>query len=184
MRRRRPECVGSDAVLKSRWITVRRNLYRFDGSPNAVDYLVTDTADIALTIATTGDGTVVMVEQWKLPIGARSLEFPAGAIDTGSPLASARRELLEETGFESKRWSKLGVVFSDTGRSRNRIHVFRCEAAVRSRNPDPDPVERLCGLKVREVSRRDLHRLMGNGRIRSAGSLAAYALLRTRGAPT
>jgi ADP-ribose pyrophosphatase len=122
-----------------------------------------------------------MVEQWKLPIARRSLEFPAGAIDNGSALANAKRELLEETGFAGGQWRKLGVVFPDTGRSRNALHVFAARGVTRVGEPTPDAMERLCGIRVREVGRVELRSMVVGGHIRSSGSLAALAMLTARG---
>ena len=177
MRRTRPECVGSEPVLENSWITVRRNSYRLDVSPEPIDYYVTDTAEIALVVPITPRGRFVMVEQWKLPIERRSLEFPAGAIGAGSPLANAKRELLEETGRAAASWRKLGVVFPDTGRSRNRIHLFLAERVRRVADPTLEAVEAACGLRTTEVRRREVREFVGQGRIKSAGSLAALALL-------
>ena len=178
--RRRPECVRSEPVLETRWITVRRNLYRFDEKAEAIDYFVTDTAEIALVVSTPARGRYVMVEQWKLPIARRSLEFPAGAIAEGSPLANAKRELLEETGFGGGEWRKLGVVFPDTGRSRNAVHIFAADGVARAREPALDKVETACGLRVVEVGRTQLRTLVQQGRVKSAGTLAALTLLLMR----
>lgn len=177
---RPPVRVATKPVLQTRWITVHRNRFRFEEGAEELDYLVTEAAEIAMAVAVTARGRFVMVEQYKLPIEQRSLEFPAGAIDSGSALANAKRELLEEAGYGSSRWRKLGSVFADTGRCCNRIHVFACQGAERRRDPQPDRVERLCRLQVREVSPRELRGLIASGRIRSAGTLAAYALLSIR----
>jgi ADP-ribose pyrophosphatase len=118
-----------------------------------------------------------MVEQWKLPIARRSLEFPAGAIAKGTALANARRELLEEAGFAGGKWRKLGIVFPDTGRSRNAVHVFAARGVTRVREPAPDPVEAACGLRAVELGRTQLRDLIRKGRVLSAGTLAAWALL-------
>lgn len=178
--RRRPECVRSEPVLETRWITVRRNLYRFDEKAEAIDYFVTDTAEIALVVPVTERRRFLLVRQWKLPIGQWSLEFPAGAIGAGTPLANAKRELLEETGFAGGQWRKLGIVFPDTGRSRNRVHVFLAIAVRRARTPALDAVEKACGLTLAEVGRRQLLTLVGRGKVQSAGTLAALALLQAR----
>jgi ADP-ribose pyrophosphatase len=180
VRRASPKCIGSDSVLANRWITVRRNLYRLDGGVEAIDYYVTDTADIALVVPITQRGRFLMVEQWKLPIGERSVEFPAGAIDRGLPLANAKRELLEETGYSGGRWRKLGLAYPDTGRSRNRVHIFTAHGVARIREPAPDPVERACGLRVVEIGRRRLRELIAQGGVTSAGTLAALALFQAR----
>jgi ADP-ribose pyrophosphatase len=178
---RRPIQLASEPVLQTHWIEVRKTRYRFEPEGRDVDYFITSAAEIAMAVPVTRRGTVILVEQHKLPVGMRSLEFPAGRIDGGSALAAAKRELLEETGFRSSRWSKLGVIFADTGRSRDRIHIFLCRAAVRDREPAPDPIERLCGIRIREVGRGELRSMVADGRIRSSATLAAFAMLMARG---
>jgi ADP-ribose pyrophosphatase len=60
-----------------------------------------------IIIAVTPDDTVLMVEQFRVPLQSRTLEFPAGLIGDLADTAdenwadSARRELLEETGWEA-----------------------------------------------------------------------------------
>jgi ADP-ribose pyrophosphatase len=177
---RRPECIGSEPVLEARWITVRRHRYQPDLGRDPIEYYVTETADIALVVPITRRRRFVLVRQWKLPIERWSLEFPAGAIASGPPLANARRELVEETGFAGGQWRKLGSVFPDTGRSRNRVHVFLATGVERAREPEPDAVEIACGLSTIEVGRRALFELVKSGQVQSAGTLAALALLQAR----
>ena len=53
----------------------------------------------AIILPVLDDGRLLMVRQYRYPVGAETLEFPAGMIDPGEPsLETARRELLEETG--------------------------------------------------------------------------------------
>lgn len=73
----------------------------------------------AVILALTEKREIVLVEQFRAPLGKRCLELPAGLIGDTSPgedpLASAKRELLEETGFEAARWEPLGSFASAAG---------------------------------------------------------------------
>ncbi|MCL6250738.1 NUDIX hydrolase [Altererythrobacter sp. KTW20L] len=66
-------------------------------------------------------GHVILVEQFRVPLGRRCLELPAGLIgdDAGSegedPLAAAKRELVEETGYAAATWRDAGEYFSSPG---------------------------------------------------------------------
>jgi ADP-ribose pyrophosphatase len=66
-------------------------------------------------------GDVILVEQYRVPLGKYCLELPAGLIgdhegdeDEGS-LTSAMRELEEETGYRAARWEELGEFYSSPG---------------------------------------------------------------------
>ena len=65
------------------------------------------------------DGCVLLVEQYRVPIGCRSLELPAGLVgdeQAGEPIeTAAARELEEETGYRADRIESLGLFHSSPG---------------------------------------------------------------------
>jgi ADP-ribose pyrophosphatase len=79
----------------------------------------------------------VLVEQFRPPIQARTLEIPAGLVGdiAGSedePLCdAARRELLEETGYQANRWTALVSGYSSPGLTDELIHLFLAEELTR-----------------------------------------------------
>ena len=81
---------------------------------------VSRTRDIsAAVIVAIDDGHVLLVEQYRVPLGQSCLELPAGLIgdlDHGEDdLASARRELEEETGYRAAQWETVGEFYSSPG---------------------------------------------------------------------
>lgn len=85
-------------------------------------------------IAFTGEGELLVVEQFRHGIDAPTLEIPGGSCDEGErPLESARRELREETGFEAREWIELGHCAPNPATLGNRCHTFLalgCEAVA------------------------------------------------------
>src|SRR5439155_4284195 len=81
----------------------------------------------------TDNERVDLGEQFRIPAGEVVIEIPAGLSgDTpgteGEPLLeSAKRELLEETGYEASRWTELGRVYSSPGLSDELIAIFLAE---------------------------------------------------------
>ena len=69
--------------------------------------------------------TVVLVRQYRYPLGRHFLEIPAGKIDPGEdPLAAARRELKEECGFEAREWRRLTTIHPCIGYADEAIELF------------------------------------------------------------
>ncbi|MGB1701379.1 MAG: NUDIX hydrolase [Nannocystaceae bacterium] len=81
-----------------------------------------------MIIAVTDDDELVFVEQPRIPVHARTIEIPAGLVgDThasDTPHEAARRELLEETGFEAARLEEIAQGCASAGMTDEHIHVF------------------------------------------------------------
>lgn len=72
------------------------------------------------------NGDVLLIQQFRYPVGKTFLEVPAGKIDPEdvSPLQTAQRELQEETGFRAEKWIDLGHFYPTIGYSNEVIHLF------------------------------------------------------------
>lgn len=89
----------------------------------------------AVVILAEHDGRVVLVEQYRVPIGRRCLELPAGLIGDEDPdagvLDTAHRELVEETGFAAERIEELGEFHSSPGMVSEGFTLVRAEGLTR-----------------------------------------------------
>lgn len=71
------------------------------------------------------DGKVLLIRQFRYAVGEVLLEIPAGTLEKGEdPLECARRELIEETGYEAGVLELLFSCFLAPGYSTERIHIF------------------------------------------------------------
>lgn len=87
------------------------------------------------------NGNVILVRQYRYPIGAVTLEIPAGKLDVKGedPLSCAKRELAEETGYEAKHYKKLHKLATTVGFSDEWIHIYMAEGLTKGeQHPDDD----------------------------------------------
>jgi len=97
------------------------------------DRLVIRHPSAVSVIALAEPGEALVVRQHRYAIDQVTLEFPAGKLREGEePEAAARRELLEETGFEAAEWTKLLSFAPADGYSDEIIHVFVARRLTRS----------------------------------------------------
>ena len=82
----------------------------------------------AVMMAVDDKKRVLLVRQYRLPARAYLWELSAGRIDPGeTPLKTAKRELIEETGFRARKWSKLGAFFASPGYVAERMTIFAAQ---------------------------------------------------------
>lgn len=94
-----------------------------DGGKARREYVVHPGA--ALIIPLFDDGAVLLERQFRYPASNHFYELPAGKFDPGeAPLDTAKRELLEETGYSASDWRALGPLFPCIGYSNERIELF------------------------------------------------------------
>jgi ADP-ribose pyrophosphatase len=142
----RPE-TGRDEVVDVRtafdcpWLTVRQAVIRRGAELTRWYYL--DHPGCALVLPVTADGPVALIRVWRVTVRQWCREVPAGRIDPGEqPADAARRELREEIGGECASLRRLGEVFSSTGTSNERVHLF-VALGVRLGRSRPDLDERI-----------------------------------------
>lgn len=91
-------------------------------------------------IAKTDTDELILVKQFRYPINSVLYEIPAGKLDPDeAPLACAKRELSEETGYTAKNWQLLGSIVTTPGFSDEVIHIFLATGLeLYQQHPDED----------------------------------------------
>ncbi len=102
--------VDSEEILKGNFLHALRDTVRLpDGCHATREYVIHPGA--VMIVAQLADGRLVLERQYRYPVQAVMLEFPAGKLDPGeTSLACAQRELREETGYSARQWARAGVL--------------------------------------------------------------------------
>jgi ADP-ribose pyrophosphatase len=134
-------------------------------------YYVLEAPDWVNIIALTEDDQLVMVRQWRHGSAAVELEIPAGGLEAGEdPVAAAKRELLEETGYVPREARLLGEARPNCALQSNRVHTVLCEGCVLSGETAFDPGEQI-SLELMAVA--DVRDRVKDGTLRSGMMLVA-----------
>ncbi len=114
-------------------------------------------------IPLTADEQVIMVEQWRHGTRSVHLETPGGLMDEGeTPEQSARRELLEETGYEASEVARLGTVHPNPAIQTNLQHYILAKNCRKVAEPNLDHAE---DIQVKMVPLVEVPRLIEKGEI-------------------
>ena len=131
--------VTTDRVIEPGNITATRDVVRHSGS---VVILAVDPSQ------NPADPTILVERQYRYAAGRSLLELPAGRIDVGEPpLAAAKRELSEETGFRARKWSRLVRYYASPGFLAETMQVFLAED-IRPGIAEPEDDEKITLLHI------------------------------------
>lgn len=170
---------SSRMVYQNPWLQVREDaIERADGSPGI--YSVVEKGTYAVALPYENDG-FWLVEQYRYPVGVRSWEFPMGTYPdrrVGDPLELAQRELLEETGLSAEHWELLGEMYCAPGFCSQSGQVYLATGLSRGRFAR-EPEEQ--DMRLDFFPRTEVEKMMRDGTIRDAQTLAGYAFFLLRG---
>ncbi len=178
---RRPKVLHSKLIYSGPVFDLRQERVVEPGGVKVVRDVVVHCGSVVL-LPVFPDGRVLLVRQYRHAVGELLWELVAGRIEPGeSPLAAARRELLEETGYAARRFRKLLDLIPTPGYVSERMSAYAAEGlAPGAARPEAD--ERIV---ARRFTLRQLEAMMRRGTLRDAKSIAAilyYAHLCRRSA--
>lgn len=164
------ETIDSEQVFKGVLLDVRRDRVRLpNGAESVREYVVHPGAVVIIPVLE--DGRLIFENQYRYPLHRDFLELPAGKIDAGEEIAeTARRELLEETGYVADEWRYLGVMHPCIGYSDERIEIFLAQCLRKVAEPALDHNE---FLDVLSLSLDEAVQAIRDGRLTDAKTVTA-----------
>jgi len=79
----------------------------------------------SVALAVFPDKTILMIRQHRYPLGQFIWELPAGKLEKGEdPLACAKREMEEETGYTAAKWDKITTIYTSPGFCNEELHLY------------------------------------------------------------
>ncbi len=136
--------LSSEPLYQGKILNLRRDTVRLANGRQASREVV-EHVDSAAAVPLLEDGRVVMVEQWRYPVGRALLEIPAGILEPGEePAEAMRRELTEEIGYAAGRLELLLSVYLAPGYCQELIHIFLAQDLQPAEaTPDDDEILRV-----------------------------------------
>ena len=162
--------VTSDDVLEPGGVRVKRDVVRHNGS--VVVLAIDDSRNPE-------DPDILLIRQYRHAAGQFLLEIPAGRIEPGEKLIpAAKRELLEETGYRARRWSRLVHYYASPGFVAESMDILLAQDLVHAPGEGtPDEDER---IEVYPTPLSDAVRLALTGKLHDGKSLIGILFYATR----
>lgn len=169
----RPERIlSTEPIYQGRAVNIRVNtIQKANGKKTTRE--VVEHADCVAVVVLDAQSNLLLVRQFRHPVGKFLLEVPAGGIDPGEePFESVRRELREEIGYFPQKIERLGGFYSAPGYCTEYLHCFLATDLVSSRLVAEDTDE----IELVHVPTKEIPRLIQRGEICDAKSIAALLM--------
>ena len=156
--------VTSDKVTEPGGVTATRDVIRHNGS---VVILAADTR------TNPADPGILLIRQWRHAAQQFLLELPAGRIEPGEKLIpAAKRELLEETGYTAKKWSRHTKYYASPGFLTEAMNILLAEdLTVGAATPEDDEK-----IEIHMTPLSEVLRLINAGKIHDGKTLIGVLL--------
>ena len=181
------EEISSEHIVRDEWIDFRRSAYRFPDGSVFEPFYSYSRRNYVVIVASDTEGRYLCVHQFRQGIKEVTTEFPAGGIErkdgkeyglakdlpSEDALAAAKRELREETGYESDEWEHLLTVPSNATIADNYAFIYRAANCRKVAGQSLDETE---FLNVSRYSAEEIEEMIAAGRFQQAVHIAAWLL--------
>ncbi|MFA5138811.1 MAG: NUDIX hydrolase [Elusimicrobiota bacterium] len=160
------------------WFRVSSQCVRLPDGRRLDDYHQIRFPDYVAIVPRAEDGRFILLKKYCHGFRIVGLLFPGGAALAGEPpRRAAARELLEETGYASRRWTRLGSYFQHSNYGCGKVHMFLAEGCRKVQEPDSGDLEE---IELRFMSRSAARRHVAGADNLSLACVAAFLLAEQR----
>lgn len=165
------EILSSKYIINNRWLVIRQDSVLLPNGETINDYYVQESPNWIIVIAITEEGKYIIERQYRHGIQKIQYELCGGHIEEGEePLDAAKRELLEETGYEGGEWSLLMTSTPNPSSMTITCNAFLAKGVKRTGEQRLEATE---DIDVMLMDKTEILSLMKNGNISQGDMLAA-----------
>lgn len=164
----------STVVYTKKWMRIMEEVCQLPDGQIINPYFIIEVPDFCNVIMVTTQDEIVMVEQYRHAAGIVSLELPGGMIEPGEdPMLAAKREMEEETGYQSNHFELLYSIYPNPPLENNQAHFYLATQVTLTGNTSFDQYE---DIKLVLVSKNDfINKLLQNAFTHGAQVGAMFA---------
>lgn len=167
--------LNNERVLDSKWVKVDKEKVEISNGVVIDDFYKVKIADASAIVALTVDNKIILKKEYRHCYEKELLEIPAGMIneDELDPLITAKRELLEETGYTSKDWAFLGKTIESSSKLTNYMYLYLAKDCIKVQEQNLDETE---VVEIVEMNFDDAIEKVMNNDIEAESSISAILL--------
>lgn len=181
------EEVKTEHIVQDEWIDFRKTAFRFPDGRIFEPFYTYSRRDYVVIVASDEEGKYLCVRQFRQGIREVTVEFTAGGIERSDgkeygdhvnytvedALAAAKRELLEETGYESDEWKHLITIPSNATIADNMAYIFTAHNCKKKADQSLDEME---FLNVEKYTPEEIEEMIAGGNFKQAMHVMAWLL--------
>ncbi len=169
----KPERLSRTVIYENPWVNLYVDKVQFpDGRIIEQHHLLDFEKEAVAVLVENGEGQVLLVHVYRYTTDSIEWEIPAGIVEDGeSVLEAARREVWEESGYETTDHELMYTYYPMNGMSNKVFHIARCRATSKTGDFDRNEVK-----EVKWVSRQEIQTMIRDRLVRDGFSLPALLL--------
>ncbi len=135
--------IEKSTIVYEGYYKVRVDMLSLPQESSQISYTTLLAAEeAAVVLAETEDGRFVINREYRHPTGTWLYALPGGRVDPGeSPLATAQRELCEETGYKAASWHHIGTAYPMPALCGQKVHYYLAKSAYLAAATQKEPLE-------------------------------------------